>query len=108
LIALARLFGTSLGRALPGKGFGMFAPKAQNGFVGCRNCFVAVSRETFFVAACLGNRDFNDRIYPFVAISDVQSHIPDLDEVTLISGNHKWVLRPSFETAARGLLRMRS
>jgi hypothetical protein len=46
----------------------MFASKRQNGFVGRGNCFVAVSRETFFAAACPGNGDFNDRIYPIVAI----------------------------------------
>jgi hypothetical protein len=44
LIALARLFGASLGQSLPGKGFRTFASKPQNGFVGCRNCFVAVCR----------------------------------------------------------------
>jgi hypothetical protein len=31
--------------ALAVDGFRMFASKGQNGFVGCANCFVAVSRQ---------------------------------------------------------------
>jgi hypothetical protein len=53
----------------------MFASKRQNGFVGRGNCFVAVSRETFFAATCPGNGDFNDRIYPIVAIPVVPLQI---------------------------------
>jgi len=56
----------------------MFASKRQNGFVGRGNCFVAVSRETFFAATCPGNGDFNDRIYPIVAIPVVPLQIRDL------------------------------
>jgi hypothetical protein len=38
-------FGASLAGPLAVNGFRMFASKGQNGFVGCGNCFVAVSRQ---------------------------------------------------------------
>jgi hypothetical protein len=41
----SRQFGASLAGSLAAKGFRLFASKGQNGFVGVRNCFVAVSRE---------------------------------------------------------------
>jgi len=45
LNAIARQFGASLMRPVPGGGFRTFASDRQNGFVGMEKCFVAVSRE---------------------------------------------------------------
>jgi hypothetical protein len=69
MIVVARVFGASLSGSLPGDGFRMFASKGQNGFIGRGNCFNAVSRETLFAPACLGSGDFNDRVYPIVAVA---------------------------------------